>query len=386
MDNSELRILFVVDAIQGRNGVGTYFQDLAEQLRSSVAQVELVAPDLLEPHSVQGFSIPLPGDHTQRLFFPKMRKLIQLAKQMKPHVIVVPGPGLFATGGLWLAAKLGIPVCMTHQTDYPSLVRLYWPGRSGYLAQKSLSWINRFMLRASSSVVTISDGMVEQLLSLGVDQPYLVGTSLSNNFISRPLSPQADKIKKVLFLGRLAAEKNIAHFLNLAASRSDLTFTIAGDGPLRDSVIQQQEKITNLHFLGWQNREKIPQLIDGNDLLILPSSVEAFGTVALEAMVRERLVLTTSSCGISEWADLSRGLVVMSENESLHSALKRIEAMAPLERQKIARDGRASALALNQASVNQWLAVLRRTSEQSDLLPQGWSSPTYTLFKRYKAA
>jgi len=385
MDNSELRILFVVDAIQGRNGVGTYFQDLVAQLRPHMEQVELVAPNLLEPHPVQGLSFPLPGDNTQRLFLPRMRKLVHLANEIKPNVIVVPGPGLFATGGLWLAAKLGVPVCMTHQTDYPSLVRLYWPGPSGYLAQKSLSWVNKFMLRASCSVVTISDGMVEQLLSLGVSQPHLVGTSLSNDFISRPVSPQAEKIKNVLFLGRLAAEKNIAHFLDLAASRPDLTFTIAGDGPLRDIVMQQQEKIENLHFLGWQHREKIPRLIDDNDLLILPSSVEAFGTVALEAMARKRLVLTTAACGISEWADLSRGLVVMSENESLQSALERIEAMAPLERCKIVRDGRESALALNQTSVSQWLTVLRQTSEQSHLLPQGWPSPMYTLVKRYMA-
>ena len=75
MDNSELRILFVVDAIQGRNGVGTYFQDLVAQLRPYVDQVELVAPDLLEPHPVQGISFPLPGDNTQRLFSAQNAKI-----------------------------------------------------------------------------------------------------------------------------------------------------------------------------------------------------------------------------------------------------------------------------------------------------------------------
>ena len=39
MDTKELRILFVVDAIKGRNGVGAYFQDLVSHLKDHVAPV-----------------------------------------------------------------------------------------------------------------------------------------------------------------------------------------------------------------------------------------------------------------------------------------------------------------------------------------------------------
>ena len=139
MMNSELRILFIVDAIQGRNGVGTYFQDLTSHLGKRVARVELVAPNLQSCHPCQGMALPMPGDATQQVFLPRMRQLTLLAMEMKPQVIVVPGPGLFALAGFWLAGKLGIPVCMTHQTDYSQLVNLYWKGTGGRIAQ-ALAW------------------------------------------------------------------------------------------------------------------------------------------------------------------------------------------------------------------------------------------------------
>lgn len=386
MSYADLKILFVVDAIQGRNGVGTYFQDLATQLKPHVRQVELVAPNLQHAHPVQGFSIPLPGDSTQRLFQPKLRKLTHLALNMKPDVIIVPGPGLFSLAGLWLAHKLGVPVCMTHQTDYPSLVKLYWGGPHGYLAYALLAWANRFMITRSSSVVAISESMLTQLSEQGARQAHLVGTSLSNDLETKAITEPRNQINKVLFLGRLAAEKNIEHFLELAQLRPDLEFTIAGDGPLRDVVIAEQKRLQNLNFLGWQQRENIPSLLDNHDLLILPSSVEAFGTVALEAMARARLVLTSATCGINEWKVLAPGLFIIEPNESLPLALSRLEALTAEERRKIAMQGRQAALALNQTSLEQWLQILKLTANKAHLLPKSKPSPIFALLRRLASA
>lgn len=382
MMKSDLRILFIVDAIQGRNGVGTYFQDLVNHLRTRVSRVELVAPDLHNPHPCQGASLPMPGDATQRVFLPRMRKMTLLAMEMQPHVIIVPGPGLFALAGFWLASKLGIPVCMTHQTDYSKLVNLYWKGPTGHFAQTMLSWTNLFMFRGSATIATINKGMASQLRSMGIPHPHLVGTSLAPEFINTPISEPRDNIKKILFVGRLAAEKNLDQFLDLAAKRSDIEFTIAGDGPLRGMVEKQVKCLPNLTFLGWCPRRTVREQVDGHDLLILPSSVEAFGTVALEAMARKRLVLTTPACGINEWQNLAKGLVVMEENESLPAALERIERIPALERKYIAKHGSISARALNDDTLEQWLSVLSITANKKHLLPRPMPSPTFALLRR----
>jgi len=385
MMTSDLRILFIVDAIQGRNGVGTYFQDLACHLQKRVSRVELVAPNLQQPHPCQGLALPMPGDATQKVFLPRMRRLIKLAMEMQPHVIVVPGPGLFALAGFWLASKLGVPVCLTHQTDYSRLVRLYWQGLPGRFAQTMLAWTNLFMFRGSATVATISQPMVQQLKQQGIPHPYLVGTSLAPEFIDPAIVEPATSVRRILFVGRLAAEKNLHHFLELAQQRPDLQFTIAGDGPLRQLVKKQLQVSPNLNFLGWCSRQTVREQVDAHDLLILPSAVEAFGTVALEAMARKRLVLTTPACGINNWNSLQQGLVTMRPDENLLQALQRIEAMTPAQRRQICQQAHAGAHALNEQSLEQWLTVLASTAHKVHLLPRPMPSPTFALLRRLAA-
>ncbi|MGC1510806.1 glycosyltransferase [Ketobacter sp.] len=382
MIRSELRILFIVDAIQGRNGVGTYFQDLVTHLRTRVERVELVAPDIHDPHICQGASIAMPGDATQRVYLPRMRKLTLLAVEMRPHVIVVPGPGIFALAGFWLASKLGIPVCMTHQTDYARLVDLYWKGLTGQFAQLMLRWTNQFMVSGSATVATVNKGMVSQLRSMGIPRPHLVGTTLGAEFIDTPLSEPRSTINRILFVGRLAAEKNLDHFLALAEAREDLQFTIAGDGPLRNLVQKEVGRLPNLTFLGWCPRQKVCEQVDQHDLLILPSAVEAFGTVALEAMARKRLVLTTPACGINEWKELNGGLLVMQQGESLQDAVMRIGLMSSGQRSTIAANGCGAARTLNDDAIEQWLSVLGTTANKGYFLPRRLPSPTFALLRR----
>lgn len=127
-----------------------------------------------------------------------------------------------------------------------------------------------------------------------------MGTPLAREFVNTPVTRLHDSVRRVCYVGRLAAEKNIESFLALAASRPDLQFEIAGDGPLRNKVEQACKASANLTFHGWCRRQQVVEILDRCQVLVLPSSVEAFGTVALEAMARERLVITTPACGINE--------------------------------------------------------------------------------------
>lgn len=382
MKTNQLRILFVVDAIQGRNGVGTYFQDLVAQLRDRVERVELVSPKLGEPHVCQGLSLPMPGDPTQRLFLPKMRELTQLVMTMKPHVIVIPGPGIFSFAASWIAARLGIPVCVTHQTDYNSLVNLYWRGTFAGIARSLLGWLNRWMFRRAASVATISDPMLEQLRALGIVNPHLVGTPLAPQFIQKPVTAPQDTIRKVLFVGRLAAEKNLDQFLALSKARPDMHFTIAGDGPLRPMVERHVRMQNNLRFLGWCGRDTVVEQVDEHDLLILPSAVEAFGTVALEAMARRRLVMVTPACGINNWPELAAGLFVMHAGEGPQQALARLEQLPVTARWLMAAEGERAARAINEQCLGQWSQVLRIAARQAANLPRPLPSPAFALLRR----
>ena len=98
--------------------------------------------------------------------------------------------------------------------------------------------------------------------------------------------------------------------------------------------------------------------IDAHDLVVLPSHLEAFGTIALEAMVRQRLVLVSSQCGILSWQNLSRGLYSYQQDEPLADALQRIAAIDGRLRQSKATQAREEALAIHTQAVQGWLDLL----------------------------
>ncbi len=386
MDTKELRILFVVDAIKGRNGVGAYFQDLVSHLKNQVAQVELVQPCMHNPHPCQGASVPIPGDPTQRLFFPKVRELSALVWEMKPDVIVIPGPGIFSMIGYWIAKKWGIPGGVTFQTDYNRLVELYWGKRLARLAGGFLNWVNRTLFQGSETAATICESMIAQARSAGARNPQLVGTPLAQEFVNTPVVELDNTVQRVCYVGRLAAEKNIESFLVLASQRPDLQFEIAGDGPLRNKVENACREQNNLHFHGWCTREQVVSMLDRCQVLVLPSSVEAFGTVALEAMARERLVITTPACGINEWPALVSGLWVMKVGESLFDTVERLQSLSPVTRAFKARQARQAALAMNDDAIIQWTAVLAHCASLAPASSWALPSPTLALLRRLSSS
>lgn len=385
LQHRDLRVLFVVDAMKGRNGVGVYFQDLTAQLDDRLERVALVSPSVEDPHPCQGRSLPVPGDPTQRLFVPRLRRLAALIWTMKPDVIVIPGPGLFSLAAFWMARKAGIPVCVTFQTDYRRLVRLYWGPRAAALAGGLLGLLERTLFRGSSAVATICEEMRSRALAAGAGRPQLVGTPLGEPFVRTPVTPLADRVEAVLYVGRLAAEKNIGAVLAVAANCPDCRITVVGDGPLRGTVERAARRLPNLRYLGWCDRAVVVREMDAAQVLMLPSTVEAFGTVALEAMARQRLVITTPACGINQWPSLAGLLIIQRPGESLQETLTRLRALTPAQRQARARQGRRAALAMNERTLRQWGRVLESCAHQAPALRRR-PSPTLALLRRLGAA
>jgi len=93
---------------------------------------------------------------------------------------------------------------------------------------------------------------------------------------------------------------------------------------------------------------------------LLPSYFETFGTIALEAMAREKLVFVSEGCGIAHWESLTPGLVVISE-DGLSKTLQDQLDRSPEERQATARSGRERAIAWNNQVMDQWAHIISDT-------------------------
>jgi len=354
---SELRVVIVSDAQWQRNGVGTYYHDLMEHLQDRVACAQLFCPDKTD-RRYRGLAIPLPGDPTQQLRLPSFFSVYRAIRDLRPDVLVIPTPGPYGLWGALVAKRLGVPICAGHHTRLGRLVELYWKGRLGSIAGRCLQSVSDLLFRYSNVVVANSDEMVESARAAGALKVRLVGTPIAKCFLRSPPAFVSLKLRTVLYVGRLASEKNIESVIDAAKKLPHITFCIAGDGPQRRLVQRAAGHLGNIRYEGWVNREQVVSLMDTSDMLVLPSRVEAFGTVALEAMARRRLVLVSPSCGILDWEGLSGSIFCMREEESLADAIDRVGGLNPQSRREQAETGHAAVQSLNECTMTEWVEVL----------------------------
>ena len=357
MDFRSLRIVVISDAITNRNGVGTYYPDLLSYLRDYIDEAVLVAPELEPGLPHQGFSFPIPGDTTQRLYFPRKGHIKRCLKQIRPHVVIFPTLGPYSVLGVGSAKRSGAKICVGQHTDFHKIVPMCFGTLMAPMIHRIIGICSRQLYNSSSIIVTPSN---EEVATPSNRQMAMqkIGTPVSKRFTEIPLSPFPQTVKTVLFLGRLSPEKNLDQFLEASKSLSHLRFLVGGDGPDRKRVEACARQQANVDFLGWLTRDKVINTIDQADLLVLPSKLESFGTVALEAMLRQRNVLISDSCGIRNWEDLTDGLFIWSPPESLEDAIRRVsESDLKLRKYKSDR-GFVGAAKFNQKTILHWLKIL----------------------------
>lgn len=356
VDASQLRVLVCCDAAIERNGVGSYYGDLIEQIGDSVAAIELIAPGH-GPKPLLKF--PLPGDSTQQAALPAGWRMARDFDRLRPHVAIIATPGPYGMTGARLARRRSIPFIYGFHTHFEALTELYWNRLMTAVATRYLESRNRTLFRRSALTLAHSDSMVELARRLGARRARLAATLLPSRF-DRPPEPKLGPVRDILFVGRLAAEKRIDRLLDAAGKRRDLTFSFAGHGPLSETVAKAAREHANVRHLGWVQREAIPKLLSEHDALVLPSDVESFGTVALEAIACARPALVSTHCGIGEWPQLDPVLYRFdpSEPDAMVNALDALVATPEDERRRRAAEGVAAYAAIRDQGRRDWLETL----------------------------
>lgn len=100
----------------------------------------------------------------------------------------------------------------------------------------------------------------------------------------------------ILYFGRLSPEKGVADLIRAMQPFPDLHLQIAGDGPQRPELEQlaQSLNLSNVTFLGHQNREQLNTLISCSRFTVLPSrAYETLGKSILESYALGRAVIAT---------------------------------------------------------------------------------------------
>lgn len=108
------------------------------------------------------------------------------------------------------------------------------------------------------------------------------------------------------FVGRMEPVKNVTLLPELfhsiaQASNQPLRFVALGDGPQRDQVSRQmKERGIECLMPGNVPRDEMPQWMNCMDVLVVPSRLEGFGLVAIEALQCGANVVGTDAQGLPE--------------------------------------------------------------------------------------
>ncbi|MED0962560.1 glycosyltransferase family 4 protein [Bacillus paramycoides] len=162
-----------------------------------------------------------------------------------------------------------------------------------------------FMNEYVNNIITVSEFEKNNLISIRVAEEK-IRTIYNGVDIEKFLFQQKKKesVYKIGILARLSKEKNHQLFVKIAnvlRTRKDFLFYIAGDGPEKESIMEEIEKYglqQSVKMLG--NISEPHEFIGNMDALLLLSFREVFPMVVIEAMATGTPIVSIDVGGINE--------------------------------------------------------------------------------------
>jgi glycosyltransferase involved in cell wall biosynthesis len=364
-DPRQLRVAIFSDSFPERNGAGAYYSDLSAQLEERLGGIMVFQP-VVKKRLFMKLAFPLPGDKTQKLLTPNVFRISKECKAFNPHLIIAVTPGPFGMLGLYLSRRGKTGFLTAFHTHFEGLVQMYGDTLFFRFANWYLELINKILCKRSQSVLINNEGLSPTVKRLGAPKSDVMGTPLALNFVQSPVVPPSGGLRRIIFAGRLAPEKNLPVVVEAIRALPDIEFVMAGEGPLRAEMEAVAAECPNLRMTGWLSREELCAEVDQADLLILPSHTETFGTVALEAMARGRPALVAEDAGIHEWTVLSEALFVLKSGQSMTEVIEELRQLPESTWQEKATAAREAALKLNNETIDQWVGFVQEYARTRD--------------------
>jgi glycosyltransferase involved in cell wall biosynthesis len=220
-----------------------------------------------------------------------------------------------------------------------------------------LSRLERELAQNSGIIVTVSKYSVRKILTYyGVEESKI--RIVPNGVDCERFRPRvgSEELKRqlgltnnraVLFVGRLIPRKGLNYLVEAAEQivkeADNVKFVIAGDGPMRDSLVawlKRLEILDKFIFLGDVSDAMLPELYNCADIFALPSIQEGQGIALLEAQASGKPVVAFNVGAVSESImEGQTGFLYEPNSQRLSSSLLRLLADAPL-REKMGAKGR----------------------------------------------
>lgn len=223
-------------------------------------------------------------------------------RAFQPNLVHMSAPDWLGCSALRFARSLGIPTVASMHTRFETYLDYY---RLGFLRPLVLKLQQRFY-SGCDKVLAPNEPCRAHLVSMGVRpervglwgrgvDPDVFAPSKRDLMFRRELGFGDDE-PVILFLGRLVREKGIDCFIEtiseLKSRGLPVRQLVVGDGPEAASM---RARLTEAVFLGHLEGQELGRAVASADILLNPSTTEAFGNVNLEAMAAGLLVVSADA-------------------------------------------------------------------------------------------
>ena len=264
-------IAIVTDAWHPQmNGVVRTLATTCDVLRSWGHEVSVISPD-------QFTSFPAPTYPEIRLALTWPGATGRALAKIKPDAvhIATEGPLGFAARRYCMNQK--VPFTTAYHTQFPD----YLSRRTRLPASVFWPYIRRFH-RPAQRVMVATESVRRQLRDQGLTNliSWSRGVDLSCFTPHAPPPPEYANLKGpiLLYVGRVAVEKNIEAFLSCDYPGAKV---VVGDGPARPAL---EAKFPDAVFLGKRSGVELAGCYAGADVFVFPSLTDTCGLVMIEAL------------------------------------------------------------------------------------------------------
>lgn len=281
------------------NGVALTVARLIEGLLLRGHEIDLVRPrqSLRAPQAtaVEGLQellmrgMPIPRYPQLRMGLPAKAALISQWQRRRPDLVHVATEGPLGWSAVQAARKLRLPVSADFRTNFHAYSRHYG---LGWLNKTILTYLRKFHNRADLTLVP-TETLRKELAAMGFERLSVVGRGVDTQRFDPALRSPLVRARwgvavddpVVLYVGRLAAEKNldllIRAYQAMKQRRKSLRLVVIGEGPMADDLATQ---CPDALLLGVQGGLELAQSYASADIFLFPSRTETYGNVTAEAL------------------------------------------------------------------------------------------------------
>jgi len=377
-----MRVLMVSDVYFPRiNGVSTSIETFRGALAAHGVAASLVVPryggDVPAPGVTRVPARRVLGDPEDRLAHYAALRRATLKAAVDCDVIHIQTPFAAHYAGLHAARVLKKPVIATYHTLFEEYLQHYIPWLPAALLRGLARRFSRGQCNALDAVIVPSSAMRARLRDYGITRPlHVLPTGLPDSAFTpgdgagfRTTHGIAPEKPVVLFVGRVAHEKNIAFLLETVAlarrALPELLFLVTGEGPARADLERQAVQLglgDSVRFLGYLDRKQaLPSAYAAADAFIFASRTETQGLVLLEAMAQRCPVVGLSIMGTADILEAQRGCRIAPDDAAGFARVLLALLNAPEARARLGDEACAYAREWSDQALARRLAALYRS-------------------------